>query len=123
MRKFSKGSSIICTEESAALAEKMIEEINETIELKGRKFERISPPISGGLAMRLASTFGSLARNRDDSRSGSQSLLSLQAAAPPVGTALREVGMMESTFSPLSGADVKTCGTPGSERLKWCNKH
>ncbi len=104
---------------------KMIEEINETIELKGRKFERISPPISGGLAMRLASTFGSLALvTETTSRSGSQSLpFRSKQQLLLVGTALREVGMMESTFSPLSGADVKTCGTPGSERLKWCNKH
>ena len=123
-KKFSKGSSIICTEKAAPLAQFMIDEINESIPRNDRKFWMITPPISGGLAMRLATTFGTLALvTETTSRSGSQSLtMRAKQQLALVARGVRELGFVEGTFQSLANADLKTCGTPGAEKLKWC-KH
>ena len=116
-KKFSKGSSVICTASSSPLAAIMVEKVNEGIDQQDRKFLIITPPISGGLAARLASVYGSLALVTETTwRSGDQPLI-LRATQQliMVSAALKALGAAPPNFSPLDGAKIELCKSPGAE--------
>jgi len=56
--KFSKGSSIIATENALEYAQMMVDIVNQHVKERLHKFEVLSPPISGGLARRVHNAFG-----------------------------------------------------------------
>jgi hypothetical protein len=57
-KSFSKGSSVICTEDAKLLARAIINKINEDDKVPVEKrFEIISPPVVGGLAMKMNREF------------------------------------------------------------------
>ena len=56
-KKFSKGSSVICTEDANLLARAMLSKVNDDKLPAEKRFEMISPPIAGGLAMKMNREF------------------------------------------------------------------
>jgi len=56
-KSFSKGSSIICTEDAHLLARTIANRINDESLPQDKRFEIISPPIAGGLAMKMNREF------------------------------------------------------------------
>jgi hypothetical protein len=56
-KTFSKGSSVVCTEDAKLLARAIINKINDEKVPAEKRFEIISPPVIGGLAMKLNQEF------------------------------------------------------------------
>ena len=75
----------------------MLDAVNESIEDETRKFELISPPVSGGLAARVAKAYGTLGLvTETTSRSGQQTIqLRRRQQLVMVAAALRELGLVD----------------------------
>lgn len=57
-QKFSKGSSVIASENTKHVGQLMVNRVNRDIEDQDSHFPVLSPPIDGGLAKRLYNTYG-----------------------------------------------------------------
>ena len=97
---FSKGSSVIASPNALGLANRLVNEINKNIGAKSRKFLVSSPPIEGGLALKLYKEYGSAALVLETTIKGQPLELRASQHLLLVSKALKQFDMLPKNFKP-----------------------
>ncbi|GBG26262.1 Hypothetical Protein FCC1311_024832 [Hondaea fermentalgiana] len=98
--RFSKGSSVIATENSLDLAQIMVDAVNVNVKERLHRFEVLSPPISGGLARRIHNAFGAQSFVLETTQQNQALEKRVSQHLHMVAAALQRIGFLDLTFKP-----------------------
>mmetsp|Transcript_21488 Transcript_21488/g.42213 ORF Transcript_21488/g.42213 Transcript_21488/m.42213 type:complete len:646 (-) Transcript_21488:222-2159(-) len=98
--KFSKGSSVIVTDNALDLAQHMVDIVNANIRERSHRFEVLSPPISGGLARRVHNAFGAQSFVLETTQQNQALEKRITQHLQMVAGVLSRLGFLDKTFKP-----------------------
>lgn len=105
--KFSKGSSVIATENALDMAQVMVDLVNANVKEKAHRFEVLSPPIAGGLAKRLYLAFGTQAFVLETTQQNQTPEKRVAQHLRMVGGLFSRIGFLPAKFRPAKVKPLK----------------